>query len=85
MEVIVCLKKTGMALKSIKEYVSLCLEGQSTIATRHTMIINQKLIVESKIVELQNELNFLKEKETYYQKLISRETGIEDHLHSYSE
>lgn len=83
-EVIVCLKKTGMAIKNIKQYIDLCIKGESTVTTRHLMIINQKAVVETKIIELQNELQFLKEKEQYYQKLISKEVGIKDHPYSYS-
>lgn len=83
-EIIVCLKRTGMSIKDIKQYIDLCIAGQSTINARHLMIIKQKVIVETKIIELQNELQFLKEKENYYQKLISKEVGIKDHPYSYS-
>ncbi|MBE4704414.1 MerR family transcriptional regulator [Spiroplasma platyhelix] len=83
-EVIVCLKKTGMSLKDIKKYLDLCTKGQSTVSERHLMIIQQQEIVQAKIAELQNELDFLKYKEEYYQKLVNKEIGIKDHPYSYS-
>lgn len=83
-EVVVCLKKTGMSIKHIKTYLDLCFEGASTIEKRHLMIIEQQIIVQSKIAELQSELVFLKYKEEHYQKLINKEKGIKDHPYTYS-
>lgn len=37
-----CLKQCGMSIKLIKEYIALCLEGQSTIPQRMKMLAKQK-------------------------------------------
>lgn len=83
-EIIICLKKTGMPVKDIKRYIDLCIKGQTTINERHLMIIKQRTFVEARLFEFQKELKFLKEKENYYQKLINKEVGIKDHPYSYS-
>lgn len=73
-----------MALKDIKKYLDLCTKGQSTVSERYLMIIKQQEIVQAKFNELQKELDFLKYKEDYYQKLINKEMGFKDHPDSYS-
>lgn len=40
------LKGTGMSIESMKEYVDLCLKGESTIQERYQIVLDQKEIAE---------------------------------------
>lgn len=37
-----CLKKCGMSIEEMKQYLSLCLEGESTIPARQVIIAEKK-------------------------------------------
>ncbi len=60
------LKKSGMQLIEIKEFMNWCKEGDSTLDKRLNLFRKQKEIVESEIVRLQETLNLIKYKEWYY-------------------
>lgn len=60
------LKKSGMQLIEIKEFMDWCKEGDSTLDKRLNLFTKQKEIVVSEIVRLQETLNLIKYKEWYY-------------------
>lgn len=66
LQIICCLKKTGMPLKNIKSFVEMAMLGDSTIEARLTLITSQKSAVTDKISELQETLRILEFKEWYY-------------------
>ena len=39
---LVCLKKCGMSIQEMKEYLDLCLQGESTICQRKEMLAKRK-------------------------------------------
>ncbi|MGN0626400.1 MAG: MerR family transcriptional regulator [Oscillospiraceae bacterium] len=67
LQVIECLKKTGMSLSDIKHFVEMAMRGDETIDERLELIIKQKKLVEQKIDELENTLKVLEFKEWYYE------------------
>ncbi len=60
------LKKSGMQLIEIKEFMNWCKEGDSTLDKRLNLFRKQKEIVVSEIVRLQETLNLINYKEWYY-------------------
>ena len=66
LNVIECLKKTGMELKDIKKFVEMAMDGDKTIEPRLELIIKQKNAVSQQISELQETLKTLEFKEWYY-------------------
>ncbi len=64
--VIECLKKSGMQIKDIKEFMSWVSEGNKTITKRKNMFLKQKENIEAKIKELQKALNMINYKCWYY-------------------
>lgn len=66
LRVIECLKKSGMQIKEIKEFMHWCSLGDKTIAKRKTMFLNQKENIEQEIKELEKALNMIKYKCWYY-------------------
>lgn len=70
LKTIICLRKCGMSIKSIKEYVDLCIIGDSTILQRLDIINSQKVIIDKKIQELKESSLFLEKKKDLYDDII---------------
>lgn len=66
LRVIECLKKSGMQIKEIKEFMKWCSLGDQTIAKRKEMFIHQKEHIEQEIKELETALAMIKFKCWYY-------------------
>jgi DNA-binding transcriptional MerR regulator len=73
LNMIECLKTTGMKLKDIKLFFQWCEEGDSTIEKRYNLFIQQKEKTEKQIALLQNSLNTINYKCEYYR--IAKEKG----------
>lgn len=74
-EVIDCLKKSGIPVKEIAKFMDWCVEGDSTLPKRYTFMLEQEAQLERKITELQAQLDFLRWKKWYYQ--TANEAGSE--------
>lgn len=72
--VIQYLKKSGMQLTEIKEFMNWCQEGDSSIEKRLNLFKKQKENVLSEIERLQETLNLIKYKEWYYTKALNDRT-----------
>ena len=66
LQVISCLKKTGLSLKDIRHYINLALEGDTTIHERLELFEKQREIVRAQMAELQETLDTLDFKCWYY-------------------
>lgn len=66
LQVIECLKKTGMSLADIKHFIVLSMQGDDTIEERLSLIVQQKEAVQAQLDDLTNTLKALEFKEWYY-------------------
>lgn len=78
LRVIQCLKKSGLEIKDIKQFMQWCKEGASTYENRRELFIKQKENVEAEIEKLSRVHDMLKFKCWYYEKAIK--DGSEDNL-----
>lgn len=78
--VIECLKKTGMGIKDIKQFMDWCAEGPSTYANRKELFENRKRALEEQLQALEKNMAMIKFKCWYYDQAIS--DGNEDRLKS---
>ena len=79
--IIASLKRAGMTIKQIREFTVLCDQGDSTIARRLKIIMNQKESVEEQITELQDALDVLKYKTWLYEvALEAGTTAVHDNM-----
>jgi DNA-binding transcriptional MerR regulator len=76
LKVIECLKSTGMPIKEIKHFIDWCSEGDSTLQDRYNMFLERKATVEAKMKELQETIEIIEHKCTYYKTAL--EAGTED-------
>ena len=79
LRVIECLKKSGMEIKDIKQFMEWCSEGSSTYAQRRYLFRKQKEAVEQEIHRMEKVLDMIRFKCWYYEEAIK--DGNEDRLH----
>lgn len=75
-----CLKKCNMSIEEMKQYLNLCLMGESTIPERQLIIKEKKEQLLNKMAELQESLDFLNWKETFYNDVLSGKTKYYSNL-----
>lgn len=71
LRVIECLKKTGMEIKDIKQFMKWCVEGPSTYSKRKNLFEERKKILEEQLRELEKNMAMIEFKCWYYDKAIS--------------
>ena len=59
LKIIDCLKKTGMPLKDIKEFILMAIQGDDTIDRRLELVKKQRILMQEKISEMQEMLDML--------------------------
>ena len=80
LRVIECLKKSGLEIKQIKQFMQWCVEGSSTYPKRKELFETQKKRVEEEIERMNKVLDMLKFKCWYYSEAMKN--GNEDKLSS---
>ena len=78
LRVIECLKKAGMEIKDIRQFMDWCAEGPSTYPQRKAMFEERKAHMEAEIAHMNRALDMLKFKCWYYEQAI--QDGSEDRL-----
>lgn len=75
-----CLKKCGMSISEIKEYLDLCLKGESTIPKRKILLdIKRKKLVEE-LNRIQESIDFIDWKQGFYDDVLSGKTKYFSYL-----
>lgn len=70
LRVIECLKKAGMEIRDIKQFMDWCSEGSSTYPQRKAMFEERKAHMEAEIRRMNRTLDMLKFKCWYYEQAI---------------
>ena len=78
LRVIECLKKSGLEIKEIKQFMEWCVQGSETYAQRRELFLKQKELVESEIERMTRALDMINFKCWYYEQAIK--DGNEDRL-----
>lgn len=80
-----CLKNCGMGIAEMKNYMNLCLQGESTIPERKK-ILNLKLAqLHNKLNEINESINYINHKQQYYDDVLSGKTIYTSNLVSTKE
>ena len=64
------LKECGMSIEAIKDYVDLCLEGNSTIEQRYQIVLRQKTVAEEQLRSAQERIEYLNARIAFYQDIM---------------
>lgn len=78
LRVIECLKKSGLEIKDIKQFMEWCVQGSETYPQRRALFLHQKAAVEAEIERMNRVLDMLRFKCWYYEQAI--QDGNEDRL-----
>ena len=79
LQVIECLKRTGMEIKDIKQFMQWCTEGPATYTSRKELFENRKKALEEQLQALEKNMAMIRFKCWYYDQAIA--AGNEDRLH----
>lgn len=66
-----CLKKCGMSILEMKEYLELCLQGESTIMMRKEMLAKKQAELRNSIQELEDSVAYIDWKQNFYDEVLS--------------
>lgn len=78
LRVIECLKKSGLEIREIKQFMEWCAQGSATYPQRRELFLKQKAAVESEIERMNRVLDMIRFKCWYYEQAIV--DGNEDRL-----
>lgn len=67
LQVIGCMKKAGMSIKDIRQYIEMALQGDDTIDLRLAMFRHQQEVLEQQMAELQHTMEMVDYKCWYYE------------------
>ncbi len=68
---LVCLKKCGMSIQEMKQYLELCLKGESTIPQRKEMLAEKQKALRESIKELEDSVTYIDWKQAFYSEVLS--------------
>jgi DNA-binding transcriptional MerR regulator len=65
-EIVTCLRATGMSLAKIKHYIELCLEGDKTVPERYRIMVEQQRETMVQAEKIQAHLRLINKKVDHY-------------------
>ena len=77
-----CLKKCGMSIQEMKEYLALCLQGEGTIPQRKEMLARKQEALRETMRDLQESIAYIDWKQSFYDEILSGKRPYESNLFS---
>lgn len=75
-----CLKKCGMSIQEMKEYLAMCLQGEASIPQRKEMLAQKQAALRETIRELQDSVAYTDWKQNFYDEVLSGKRPYESNL-----
>lgn len=66
-----CLKKCGMSIEEIKEYLEYCLQGQNTIHERKSILDDKRRGLVEQMKVIQESIDYIDSKQQFYDDILS--------------
>lgn len=66
-----CLNRCGMSIQEMKEYLELCLQGESTIMKRKELLTKKRAALLDSIKELEDSVAYIDWKQNFYDEVLS--------------
>ena len=66
-----CLKRSGMSIQEMKEYLELCLQGEPSIPVRKQMLAKKQEALRASIQELNDSVAYIDWKQNFYDEVLS--------------
>lgn len=81
-----CLKKCGMTIEEMKQYLAYCLQGPASIPVRKVMLEKKLAILEEKKKDIQESIDYIGWKQNFYNDVLSgKQPYISDLLPEYND
>ena len=74
------LKKCGMSIQEMKDYLALCLQGEQTIPQRKKMLAQKQAALRETMRELQESIAYIDWKQNFYDEVLSGQRPYESTL-----
>lgn len=68
---LVCLKKCGMSIREMKDYLELCLQGKSSIPRRKIILVQKQEALRASIRELEDSIAYIDQKQDFYDEVLA--------------
>lgn len=71
LKLIHCLRTTGLPIDEVRNYIKMCLKGDSTIPARAELIFKQEKVLRDQLKMLKKQMEVLAYKKQFYQDLLA--------------
>lgn len=68
---LICLKKCGMSIEEIRQYLNLCLQGESTISERKVLLDERRKKLVKELQQIQDSIDYIDWKQIFYNDVIA--------------
>ena len=75
-----CLKNCSMSIAEMKEYISLCIAGESTIPERKIILDTKRQALVTQLQQIQESINYIDWKQGFYDDVLSGKTKYYSNL-----
>lgn len=75
-----CLKKCGMSIAEMRDYLELCLEGQASIPERKIMLTERRERLVEQLAEIQGSIEYIDWKQGFYDDVLAGRTEYYSNL-----
>lgn len=75
-----CLKKCGMSIAEMRDYLELCLEGQASIPERKIMLTERRERLVEQLAEIQGSIDYIDWKQGFYDDVLAGRTEYYSNL-----
>lgn len=75
-----CLKKCGMSIAEMKEYLALCLVGEKSIPERQVILARKSEELQDQMRTLQESLDYIDWKQQFYEDVLTGKTPFRSNL-----
>ncbi len=66
-----CLKKCGMSIEEMKEYLELCLQGPKSIAVRQQILARKQEALQQQLDKIKESMDYIDWKQNFYNDVLS--------------
>lgn len=75
-----CLRNCDMSLSEMREYIDLCIEGESSIPKRKEILIAKRASLIEKLQQVQDSIDYIDWKQGFYDDVLSGKTKYYSNL-----
>ena len=77
---LICLKKCGMSIQEMKEYLAMCLQGEESIPQRKEMLARKQEALRESVKELEDSIAYIDWKQNFYDDVLAGKRPYESNL-----